>query len=61
MTRSLRYYTRFIPREEVGDVTRWEFGDVEFPPGGQPLAPEPPVLEPDAAPLTPPVTAQRPG
>ena len=53
MTRSLRYYTRFIPREEVGDVTRWEFGDVEFPPGGQSLAPEPPVLEPEAAPVEP--------
>ncbi|WP_287740233.1 FliH/SctL family protein [Diaphorobacter sp.] len=53
MTRSLRYYTRFIPREEVGDVTRWEFGDVEFPPGSQPLAPEPPVLEPEAAPVEP--------
>ena len=53
MTRSLRYYTRFIPREEVGDVTRWEFGDVEFPPGGQSLAPEPPVLEPEADPVAP--------
>ncbi|WP_404300646.1 FliH/SctL family protein [Alicycliphilus denitrificans] len=28
MPSSNRYYTRFIPREEVGDVMRWEFGDV---------------------------------
>ncbi|AVO49746.1 flagellar assembly protein FliH [Melaminivora suipulveris] len=24
-----RYYTRFVPREEVGEVTRWQFGAVD--------------------------------
>ncbi|WP_313076817.1 flagellar assembly protein FliH [Melaminivora sp.] len=33
-----RNYTRFIPREEVGEVTRWQFGSVGM--GGAP------VLEP---------------
>lgn len=28
MTRTHRHYTRFIPREELGDVRTWEFGDV---------------------------------
>ena len=50
---SSRYYTRFIPREEVGAVTRWEFGGVgggdafellSVPPEAAP--PEPP--EPEA-------------
>ena len=53
MSRSLRYYTRFIPSEEVGDVTRWQFGDVESPEAGQPLVAEPPALEPEAAPAPP--------
>lgn len=39
-----RYYTRFIPSEEVGDVTRWHFGAVD---GSEPVLPATPA-EPDA-------------
>lgn len=49
MTRAHRHYTRFIPREEVGDVTRWEFGDIDGAnPGGPigPIGPEPKAPEP---------------
>ncbi|MFT4241177.1 MAG: flagellar assembly protein FliH [Acidovorax sp.] len=33
-----RLYARFIPSEEVGDVTRWKFGAVD---GSDPVEPEP--------------------
>ncbi|MDY0106683.1 MAG: flagellar assembly protein FliH [Giesbergeria sp.] len=35
-----RLYARFIPREEVGDVTQWQFGAVD---GSDPVVEEPPV------------------
>lgn len=38
-----RYYTRFIPSEEVGDVTQWQFGAVD---GSVPLVEAAPVEEP---------------
>lgn len=47
-------YARFIPREEVGDVTQWAFGAVggdaeieqtELPPAGDEVAPEPSAEE----------------
>ncbi|PWW44461.1 FliH/SctL family protein [Melaminivora alkalimesophila] len=41
---SNRYYTRFIPREEVGEVTQWQFGAVSQ---------EGAVLEPLDAPVRP--------
>lgn len=54
MTRSHRYYTRFIPREEVGDaVTRWEFGAVDGSGTLQPLVAEPQVPEPEPPELQP--------
>lgn len=33
-----RHHGRFIPREEVGEVTHWQFGDVTRPEAWQPLA-----------------------
>ena len=33
-----RHYGRFTPREEVGEVTHWQFGDVTRPEVWQPLA-----------------------
>lgn len=50
MPSSNRYYTRFIPCEELGDVTRWEFGDVRDAGALHPLVPQrPPIPEPVAA------------
>lgn len=49
---SSRYYTRFIPREEVGAVTRWEFGGVG---GGDAF--EMLSVPPEAAPPEPPEPA----
>lgn len=57
MPSSSRHYTRFIPREEVGDVTRWEFGDVHVADTLQPLVAEPQVLEPEPV-LPPPGIAE---
>ena len=39
---SNRYYTRFVPREELGEVRPWEFGSVNGPAIGLlgPLLPE---------------------
>ncbi len=60
MSSGNRYYTRFVPREELGEVTRWEFGAVD---GASsllgPLIAEPaaaiadpePMPEPGAVPL----------
>lgn len=45
-----RHYARFIPREEVGDVTQWKWGNVD---GSEP-EPEP-VAEPEVVPELPPV------
>jgi flagellar assembly protein FliH len=39
---SHRSYSRFIPREEVGDFTQWKFGSVD---GSEPEVPE--VVEPE--------------
>lgn len=36
-SRKGRHYGRFIPREEVGEVTHWQFGDVTLPEARQPL------------------------
>ena len=33
-----RHHGRFTPREEVGEVTHWQFGDVTCPKAWQPLA-----------------------
>ena len=33
-----RHYGRFTPREELGEVTQWQFGDVTRPEVWQPLA-----------------------
>ncbi|WP_406624245.1 FliH/SctL family protein [Acidovorax sp. SDU_ACID1] len=40
-----RHYTRFIPSEEIGDVTRWQFGSVD---GSEVLHAA--IAEPDAGP-----------
>ena len=40
-------YTRFIPREEVGDVMRWEFGDVHGADVLRPLVAQPQALKAD--------------
>ena len=50
MPSSNRYYTRFIPREEVGDVTRWEFGSVDGREVLQMLAAEPEAIAPEPPP-----------
>ncbi|POR08127.1 FliH/SctL family protein [Diaphorobacter sp. LR2014-1] len=53
MMTARRHYSRFIPREEVNDVTRWEFGDVDGADAGraarlEPQAPpEPEVIAPE--------------
>jgi flagellar assembly protein FliH len=48
---SLRSYSRFIPREEVGDFTQWKFGAVD---GSEPIEPEPePEPEPEVVPELP--------
>ncbi len=49
MPSSSRHYTRFIPREEVGNAKRWEFGDVHGAGVLHPLMEQAPVLEPEAA------------
>ena len=46
-SKSSRVYARFIPSEEVGDVTQWKFGAVD---GSEPVAeqaPEPPPPDPE--------------
>ena len=56
MPSSSRYHSRFIPREEVGDVTLWAFDDVHgagtlrplVEPQPQMLAPEPPLAMDEA-------------
>ena len=50
-----RYYTRFVPREELGQVTRWEFGAVDGASPGLlgPLMAEPAVLEPEPQEIVP--------
>lgn len=48
MPSSKRNYTRFIPREEVGDVMRWEFGDVHDAGTLRPL-----IVAPKALPAEP--------
>jgi flagellar assembly protein FliH len=60
MPSSNRYYTRFIPREEVGDVTRWQFGavDGDIDEALRPLVP--PEPEPEAAPPASPPPAPGP-
>ena len=50
MPSSNRYYTRFIPREEVGNVTRWEFGSVDGREALQMLAAEPEAIAPEPPP-----------
>lgn len=54
MASSNRYYSRFIPREEVGQVTQWQFGAVDGLDGQvlEPLiaAPEALAQREDAAP-----------
>ncbi|GAB2747799.1 hypothetical protein GCM10027019_28570 [Melaminivora jejuensis] len=45
-----RHYTRFVPREEVGEVTRWRFGAIDgeqhgFVPLGSVVAEPPPEPE----------------
>lgn len=50
-----RYYTRFVPREELGQVTRWEFGAVDGAASVLgPLIAEPAVLEPEPQEAAPP-------
>ena len=44
-------YTRFIPREEVGDVMRWEFGDVHDADVLRPLVAQPQVLAAEPLPV----------
>ena len=51
MASSNRYYSRFIPREEVGQVTQWQFGAVDGMLHGQ-------VLEPLVAPSAPVVVVE---
>ncbi len=53
MASSNRYYTRFVPREELGQVTRWEFGSVDAGAGVLgPLVAEPvPVVDSEPIPL----------
>ena len=36
-SRKGRHYGRFVPREEVGEVMHWQFGDVTLPQVWQPL------------------------
>ena len=50
MPSSSRHYTRFIPGEELGDVTRWEFGDVHDAGTLRPLMAPAPLLEPEPEP-----------
>ena len=49
MSASKRNYTRFIPREEVGDVTRWQFGSVDSQGWEPPQQPQQPKPQPTAA------------
>ncbi|MBS0507934.1 MAG: flagellar assembly protein FliH [Proteobacteria bacterium] len=50
MPSSSRHYTRFIPGEELGNVTRWEFGDVHDAGTLRPLVAQAPLLEPEPEP-----------
>ena len=43
-----RYYNRFIPSEEIADVTHWQFGDIDAPAGMVTRAPQPKTTEPPA-------------
>ena len=47
MPSSSRHYSRFIPGEELGNVRRWEFGDVHDAGTLRPLMSPTPVLEPE--------------
>jgi flagellar assembly protein FliH len=47
MPSSSRHYSRFIPGEELGSVTRWEFGDVHDAGTLRPLLTPAPQLEPE--------------
>lgn len=51
-------YTRFIPREEIGDVMRWEFGDVHGADTLRPLVPPRPLLVDEPAPTADDAAAQ---
>ncbi len=50
MTRANRHYARFIPREEVGDVRHWDFGDVHGADALRPLVEQVDVHEPEPLP-----------
>ena len=50
MTRANRHYARFIPREEVGDVRQWDFGDVHGADALRPLVEQADVPEPEPLP-----------
>lgn len=60
---SSRHYTRFIPREEIEDVTRWQFGAVgtaeaaPMPATAEPQPDVPPEPEPSAPQAPEPPTA----
>jgi len=52
MPSSSRYHSRFIPREEVGDVTLWAFDDVHGAGSLRPLVePRPQMLAPELPPV----------